>query len=376
MKNVNSILKVKQYPLSATFGLQVPPQIMVPGYEISDPQSFTDPETQKLAEFLLSAVPVVNPMYQFRRELMRDFNNWYSDPSETDPLLLFGGTGTGKSSLVCQVAARLGVPVFRVTCSPDMELTEIFGHYALAENGSTVWLDGPAPLAAMFGGILLMDEVDRLRPAVAVGLNGLLEGGAFTLAGKKAEIVVPQPGYRIVCTANSNLAGDESGLYNTSFIMDKSFLDRFVMVETSYPSDEEEGPLLLDIFSKASDKLFSYWMDQEGIKIGDEASGVVKSSAQITRDDLVAGFLRLRKMIREQSRDGGNNSDAALERTMSTRVLIRWARYCLKNCGANKFGQSALHYALDRALGYGCNPTTRVAIHSMVKSVFGVDETL
>lgn len=361
-------MKKKIFSLAAAFGVPVPANLVVNGWE-HDAQ---EPDVN--LAYLRDHVPVINQDYRFRKDLLRDFNAW--SQACTEPLFLYGPTGCGKSSFILQAAARLGIPVFCITGNSDTELVEIFGHYVLAENGQTVFRDGPATEAAKCGAWFLIDEVDRMSPATLVGLNGVLEGGSFTLTGKGGEIVIPKPEFRVILTANSNMAGDDTGNYNTAMIHDKSIPDRVGMtVQVGYPSDEERA-ILLDTLTSigADDLLLQYWFEQEGIQVATDQG--VKKGSSLSRDDFIHGILQVRDMVRKQSRDCGNQTASALERTMSVRTLQRWVQFCIAFVGAPNQGNSALHYAMERALTNTCTPSTKIAIHAMITSVFGVNAKL
>lgn len=320
----------------------------------------------------LALIPAVETSYRFKNEMVRDFMAWKR--FNTEPLFLFGPTGCGKSSFIKQGYARLGTPLYRLTINEDTELAEIFGHYVLGENGQTIFRYGPASLAAKHGFPLLLDEIGRGNPAVMVGLNGLFEGGAFTITGN-GETVIPHPDFRVILTDNTNLAGDTSGNYITAMIQDKSILDRIGMtIEVGYPEEEEKALLTEKFASLIDDQSLSYWLDQEGLQVSTD-TGVRKGSA-VTRTDFINAILQVRDMVRKQSRDCGNQSASALERTMSVRSLQRWLVYCVAFQGAPNKGVSALHYSLERALTHTCTPSTKIAIHAMVKTVFGVGEKL
>lgn len=369
------MLKEKPFSLAEAFGPSFPQALTVNGYEkivVTDEMSAGEVAR---AEYLSAHIPAAQPGYVFRPDLLRDFNAWYKTAGSR-PLLMYGPSGSGKTSLARQFAARIGVPVFQITGSSDMELIEIFGHYLPSQDG-VVFKEGPATEAARVGGILIVDEIDRMRETVTVGLNGLFEGGPFTLAGKGGEVIVPHKNFRIVGTANSNLSGDESGLYNTARIHDKALVDRFFMsMEVGFMTPAEEKSLVLGIFAKMNDKAMSFWFDEEGIKLADETSGTTLVGSHVTRDKFAEGMLKVANMVRKQTRDGGNTADSALERGISTRKLLDWSEQCLAFCHAPKLGKSGLHYALKTSLTNTCNPSTKVAIHEIVKSVFGVEETV
>lgn len=358
-------VQVVEKPIGQIFGLAGMPD------EVTTPvnQWASTPESAAA----VAHIPQEDPDYVFRREILRDVMAWRTATSE--PILLHGPTGCGKSSFVKQFAARIGIPLWQVTASEEMELSELFGHYTLGKGGETVWMDGPLTQAARHGGWLLIDEIDRLRPTVAVGLNGVLEGSRFTLSSKGGEVVDPAEGFRIICTANSNMAGDDTMMYNTAQIHDKSVLERFSMIlHVPYAGENEERELLEKVFAVADDEELKYWFSEEGISVNDEDK--VLDGEFVTRGAFINSMLKVAGMVRSQSVDGGNNAGAALERTMSTRTLLRWAKLSITFRQSTAQGLSAIHYALERSLTNGCTPTTKAAIHEMVVSVFNVQPQL
>lgn len=370
-------MKIVQVSLAALFGNNGQPHPELPDTIYLDKWEWEGNETGAMAE-LKKFIPEINPDYRFRVGMVRDFCAWFLINKE--PLFLYGPTGCGKSSFVKEVYARLGIPLYRLTISQDTELAEIFGHMVLVEGGKTEFRYGPAALAAKHGLPLLLDEIGRGNPAVMVGLNGLFEGTAFAITGN-GEVMVPKESFRVILTDNTNLAGDESGNYNTAMIQDKSILDRIGMsIKVDYP-DAEEREILRDYLAKlAPVDLLEYWFDQEQLQVSlKDDKGVVqtvKKGSDVTLDDFITGILQVRDMVRQQSIDGGNTDAAALERTMSVRSLTRWVGYCIAFHTNTDRNLSALHYALERALTNTCTPTSKLAIHAMVTSVFGVKEKL
>lgn len=319
-------------------------------------------------------VPVINSDYIFPRSAMTKFRLALNRPSEA--VLIYGPTGCGKTSLVQQSAARLGMPLIRMNVSDATDDAVCFGMYKFVENGEMVFQYGPVAQAAKLGVPILLDEFGRGNPDKLIVLNGVLEkSGTFTIPGN-GETVVPAEGFRIFLTDNTNLCADETGNYLTARTQDKSILDRIgLTIKLDYPV-EEEKQLLTATLKKwfPDDKLLSYWFDQEGFEISSAAG--IKKGTNVTREDFVAGISQVADMVRKQSTDGGNMSAAALERTMSVRVLLRWIEYCREFVGAPSKGESALHFGLACAMTDLCTPTTKIAIHAMVKSVFAVGEKL
>lgn len=354
--------------LAEAFGFNGTPLQYIPAEIVVVKTIWEDGDNEELKKL----VPTVDPNYRFPKEAIRDFRMWLDQM--TEPLFLFGPTGSGKSSFVTQAYARLGLPLFRMTISASTEETEIFGHYTMSEGGATVFRYGPASLAAKHGFPLLLDEFGRGNPDKLVGLNGLFEAGEpFVITGN-GETIVPAEGFRIILTDNTNLCGDETGNYNTSNIQDKSLLDRIGMtIQMTYPEEEKEllSSKLDELFD---DKLFPYWLDQEGIQVTTDTG--VKKGSDVSREEFLQAIVQFRDMVRKQSRDGGNQTSSALERTISVRGLLRWLTYCKAFFFLPNLHRSALHYGLERGLTNTCTASTKIAIHAMVKTVFGVSEKL
>ena len=103
----------------------------------------------------------------------------------------------------------------------------------------------------------------------------------------------------------------------------------------------------------------------------------IKEGSAISRGEFIAGLVEVARRIRAQSKDGGNTSDAALERTMSTRILRKWARNTLAMASTpEKLGLSSLHMSLKKYLSSLATESTRIALHQAVESVFGVGEVV
>ena len=377
MFDLSAILVQVSYSLCEVFGLdpnEVDPSITVDGFEIPDPATLADPVAQQYAAFLRAAVPPIDPYYQFRKDLVRDIRYWWLT-GDGDVLLLWGPTGSGKTSVFEQWCARLGIPLFMAKGHRRFEPMEAFGQFVGGENGTTPWVDGPVTLAARYGLPCIINEYDRIAADRTIVFNDVFEGRSFPIPGKSGEVVTPQPGFRVAITANTNLVEDLSGNYGTANTHDISILERIVALHVGYPSDDTEAKLLEKELEQFSDDLLSYWFDQEGIKISTPQG--MKEGSAINRGEFIQGLLEVAKKIRAQSKDGGNTSDSALERTMSTRILRKWARHSVAQASApEKLGLSALHLALKKYLSSLSTESTRIALHQAVENVFGVGEVV
>lgn len=377
MFDLSSILVSVTYSLVQVFGLdpnEVDPNITVDGFAIPDPETIADPVAASYAAYLRSAIPAVDPNYQFRKDLIRDFRYWWLT-GEGDVLLLWGPTGSGKTSLPEQWCARLGIPLFMAKGHRRFEPMEAFGMFVGGENGTTPWVDGPVTLAARYGLPCIINEYDRIAADRTIVFNDVFEGRSFPLPGKSGEVVTPQPGFRVVITANTNLVEDVSGNYGTANTHDISILERIVAMQVGYPEAETETKMLEVELADFSDELLAYWFDQEGIKLN--TTNGMKEGSAINRGEFIQGLIDVAKKIRQQSKDCGNTSDAALERTMSTRILRKWARNAVAQAGApEKLGLSALHLSLKKYLSGLATESTRLALHQAVETVFGVEEVV
>ena len=377
MFDLSSILVTVAYSLVDAFGLdpnEVDPAITVDGYAIPDPATLTDPVAASYAAFLRSAIPPIDPYYQFRKDLVREIRYWWFT-GQGDVMLLWGPTGSGKTSVFEQWCARLGIPLFMAKGHRRFEPMEAFGQFVGGENGTTPWVDGPLTLAARYGLPCIINEYDRIAADRAIVFNDVFEGRSFPIPGKSGEVVSPQSGFRVVITANTNLVEDLTGNYGTANTHDVSILERIVALYIGYPSDQTEITLLEKELEEFSDDLLAYWFDQEGIKLSTPQG--MKAGSAISRSEFIEGCIQVSRKIRAQSKDGGNTSDSALERTMSTRILRKWARNSVAQAGApEKLGLSALHLSLKKYLSSLATESTRIALHQAVETVFGVGEVV
>ena len=271
--------------------------------------------------------------YVFRREDLRDVLAFLSHP-DGDAMYISGPTGCGKTSLVCQVAARLNWPVQQVTAHGRLELADLIGHHTLV-NGTMAFVYGPLALAVTHGHLLVLNELDLMEPAELAGLNDLLEGAPLLIAQNGGEVVQPHPRFRFIATGNSGGSGDSTGLYQGVLQQNLAFLDRFRLMQVTYAEPAIEETLLARL-TPALPTVFRQRMVQ------------------------VANAIR-RLFI------GGGETGAELSITLSTRTLVRWARLTLAFKGA----PNAVEYALERALTARAEPEQREAIHRIAADVFG-----
>ena len=188
--------------------------------------------------------PAQDPDYVFH-ESSRDVIVWLMNPSE--PLYVFGPTGSGKTSLIKQLAARLNYPVYEVTGHGRLEFADLVGHLSL-RDGSMEFEYGPLSRAMRHGGIFLLNELDLLEPSTAAGLNSILDGAPLCIPENGGELITPHPMFRFAATANTNGGSDETGLYQGTLRQNLAFCDRFWLCEVDYPPKAAEVRLLAQKF--------------------------------------------------------------------------------------------------------------------------------
>jgi cobaltochelatase CobS len=306
----------QRFDVATTFGVQARAGLEVVGF----------------ADETHPHIPVRKP-YVFRNEVLRDVLAFLRDPSG-DGLFLTGPTGSGKTSLVTQVASRIFWPVQSVTCHGRMELHALLGQFILVQ-GETKFIYGPLAVAARDGHLLILNESDLMDPSELAGLNDIIEGQPLVIAENGGEVIRPHPKFRVFATGNSVGAGDGSGLYQGVLRQNLAFMDRFRVVQVGYPEPAVEKEIVKVQVPRLPDLI---------------AEKMITVAGEIRR--LFVG-----------AKEGG----AELTVTMSTRTLVRWAGLSLTFKGAPK----VFEYALTQALTARAEPEQQEAIHRIAADVFG-----
>ncbi len=148
-------------------------------------------------------------------------------------VLLQGLHGTGKSTHIEQVAARLNWPCVRLNLDGDVGRLELLGRDVIRVcDGKqvTAFQDGLLPWALRHPVALVIDEYDAGRPDVMFVLQQVLEAdGCLTLL-ERNEVIRPHPGFRLFATANTVGLGDVTGLYPGTQRLNQGQLDRWNLV--------------------------------------------------------------------------------------------------------------------------------------------------
>ena len=191
-------------------------------------------------------VPEIDPTYKF-------------DPDTTLAILagfkhnrrvmIQGYHGTGKSTHIEQVAARLNWPTVRVNLDSHISRIDLIGKDAIKLRDGvqvTEFQEGILPWALRNPAAIVFDEYDAGRPDVMFVIQRILEtDGKLTLLDQN-EIITPHPSFRLFATANTVGLGDTTGLYHGVQQINQAQMDRWSLVATlNYLSHDAEAAIVL-----------------------------------------------------------------------------------------------------------------------------------
>lgn len=160
---------------------------------------------------------------------------------ENKPCLLIGETGTGKTTIIRELAHMAGKELIRVSLNGSTSVEEIIGKW-LAKEGSTFWQDGILTQAMKKGHWIVFDEINAALPEILFTLHSLLDDDRrIMIAEKDGEIVIPVEDFRFFATMNptEEYAGTKE--------MNKALMSRFTaVVYVEVPSADIEMNILKD----------------------------------------------------------------------------------------------------------------------------------
>ena len=229
------------------------------------------------------------------------------DPSTTRAILagfafnrrvmIQGYHGTGKSTHVEQVAARLNWPMVRVNLDSHVSRIDLVGKDVITlKDGKqvTAFQEGILPWAVQRPIALLFDEYDAGRPDVMFVIQRVLEAsGSLTLLDQ-TKVIRPNPFFRLFATTNTVGLGDTTGLYHGTQQINQGQMDRWSIVSTlNYLPAETENEIVT-------------------AKLGARAT-----SAEAKK--LIADMVKVADFTREAFVNGD------LSTVMSPRTVLTWA---------------------------------------------------
>ena len=238
-------------------------------------------------------VPDVDDAYRFDHDTTLAILSGFAHNRR---VMIQGYHGTGKSTHIEQVAARLNWPCIRINLDSHISRIDLIGKDAIVlRDGQQVteFREGMLPWAVQNPTALVFDEYDAGRPDVMFVIQRVLEvEGKLTLLDQN-RVIRPHPYFRLFSTTNTIGLGDTTGLYHGTQQINQGQMDRWNIVATlNYLSHEEEMEIVLA-------KVPSY-----KTKEGRQNASAMVEVADLTR----AGFM---------------NGD--ISTVMSPRTVITWA---------------------------------------------------
>ncbi|HWA81712.1 MAG TPA: cobaltochelatase subunit CobS [Acetobacteraceae bacterium] len=191
-------------------------------------------------------VPDIDEAYRFDRETTLAILAGFAHNRR---VLIQGYHGTGKSTHIEQVAARLNWPCIRINLDSHISRIDLIGKDAIVlKEGKQVteFREGILPWALQHACALVFDEYDAGRPDVMFVIQRVLEvEGKLTLLDQN-RVIRPHPAFRLYATANTVGLGDTTGLYHGTQQINQGQMDRWNIVATlNYLPHEQEVEIVM-----------------------------------------------------------------------------------------------------------------------------------
>jgi cobaltochelatase CobS len=190
-------------------------------------------------------VPEVDEVYRFDTDVTLALLAGFARDRR---VLVQGLHGTGKSSHVEQVAARLNWPCLRVNLDGHVSRLDLVGRDAVVLRDGvqvTEFQEGILPWALQRPIALVFDEYDAGRPDVMFVIQRLLErDGRFTLMDRN-QVLKPHAAFRLFATANTVGQGNLNGMYHGAQRLNHAQIDRWnIVAALNYLSPSEEAAIV------------------------------------------------------------------------------------------------------------------------------------
>jgi cobaltochelatase CobS len=278
-------------------------------------------------------VPDLESTYKFDPDTTRAILAGFSHNRR---VMIQGYHGTGKSTHIEQVAARLNWPCVRVNLDSHISRIDLIGKDAIKlKDGKQVteFHEGILPWALRHPTAIVFDEYDAGRADVMFVIQRVLESSGRLTLLDQSRVIRPHPAFRLFATANTVGLGDTTGLYHGTQQINQAQMDRWSIVTTlNYlPHDHE-----VDIVAS---------------KVKDFAKGDGRET--------ISRMVRVADMTRSSFINGD------LSTVMSPRTVIMWAE------NAVIFGDVAMAFRLTFL--NKCDELERALVAEHYQRAFGVE---
>ena len=191
-------------------------------------------------------VPDIDPDYRFDKPTTLAILAGFA---KNRRVIVTGYHGTGKSTHIEQVAARLNWPCVRVNLDSHISRIDLIGKDAIVIRDGmqvTEFRDGILPWAYQHNVALCFDEYDAGRPDVMFVIQRVLESSGRLTLLDQSRVIRPHPAFRLFATANTVGLGDTSGLYHGTQQINQAQMDRWSIVTTlNYLPHDNEVEIVL-----------------------------------------------------------------------------------------------------------------------------------
>ena len=312
-----------------------------------DTDSYLPDKEKKIRELFNIDTDLTVPVFSSKNEYVPEIDKDYIFDKDTTlsiiagfkhnrRVMIQGYHGTGKSTHIEQVAARLNWRCVRVNLDSHVSRIDLIGKDSIVlENNKqiTKFKEGIIPWCLSNGTALVFDEYDAGRPDVMFVIQRILElEGKLTLL-EQNRVITPHPCFRLFCTTNTIGLGDTSGLYHGTQQINQGQMDRWNIVSTlNYLPEEQEKDI---VCSKAKDFLKVF-----GKK-----------------------YIPLMIELANLTRNGFKNGD--ISTLMSPRTIITWAE--------NSVIFDNLDYAFKVTFLNKCDEAERKIIAEYYQRCFGIE---
>jgi len=213
-------------------------------------------------------------------------------------VLIQGMHGTGKSTHIEQVAARLNWPCVRINFDSQITRLDLVGKDVIKlKDGKqiTEFKEGIIPFAVRRNIALVLDEYDAIKTDVSFVIHRLLENeGKFALL-EENQVITPNQYFRLFATSNTLGAGDDLGIYHGTNLINQAQMDRWnIAIALNYLKEKQE----LEILQKKLPFLNS--------KLHQDTAKLMVRLANLTREAFKNGDISTLISLRTLISWGGN----------------------------------------------------------------------
>ena len=278
-------------------------------------------------------VPKIDENYKFDPVTTKSILAGFSNDRR---VLIQGYHGTGKSTHIEQVAARLNWPCVRVNLDSHISRIDLIGKDVIVlKEGKqiTEFQDGILPWAYQNPVAIVFDEYDAGRPDVMFVIQRVLESSGKLTLLDQSRVINPHNFFRLFATSNTVGLGDTSGLYHGTQQINQGQMDRWSIVSTlNYLENSVEEKIVLSKIKELNSKE------------GKDIVHSMVSTAELTR----SGFI---------------NGD--ISTVMSPRTVITWAE--------NYLLFKDIEYSFKLSFLNRCDELERSVIEEYFQRSFGID---